>query len=203
MSGRIGPPKTIPPPPPLPSVVIGTQEWTLNNLDVTTYRDGTIIPEVTNSTAWAALTTGAWCYYNNDSANGAIYGKLYNWYAVNDPKGLAPTGYHVPFEPDIQTLINSLGGYLVTGGKLKETGTTHWNSPNTGATNSSGWTGLPGGLRIQDGSFIVRGLTGYWWNSTSVNSLNASAYTLSYNNTSIGVNNGNKLLGLSVRLIKD
>jgi uncharacterized protein (TIGR02145 family) len=199
MSGRYGPLK----PPPLLSVVIGTQTWMLYNLDVTTYRDGTSIPEVQDPTAWAALTTGAWCYYNNDSANGAIYGKLYNWYAVNDPKGLAPTGYHVPSEPDIQTLVNSLGGYLAAGGLLKETGTTYWNSPNIGATNSSGWTGRPGGFRIQDGSFIVRNLTGYWWNSTSVDSLNAFAYTLSYNNTNIGVNNGNKLAGFSVRCLKD
>src|ERR1035437_4904310 len=141
-------PKTNPPTPPvsIPSVTICTQSWMLKNLDVSTYRNGDLIPEVTDGSAWSALTAGAWCWYNNDSAtNASTYGKLYNWYAVNDPRGLAPTGWHVPSDAEWTTLSTCLGGNAVAGGAMKETGTTHWTSPNTGATNSSGFTGLPGG----------------------------------------------------------
>src|SRR5665647_2153473 len=147
--------KTNPPTPPvsIPSVTICTQVWMLKNLDVSTYRNGDLIPEVTDQTAWATLTTGAWCYNNNDPAVGVIYGKLYNWYAVNDPRGLAPTGWHVPSDAEWTTLSTCLGGDAVAGGAKKETGTTHWTSPNTGATNSSGFTALPGGLRDRTGPF--------------------------------------------------
>lgn len=196
MSGRIGPVKQ-------GTVTIGTQRWTQRNLDVATYRNGSTIPQITDPTQWAALTTGAWCYYDNDPANGEIYGKMYNWYAVNDPRGLAPVGYHVPSEAEYTILNNYLGGQSVAGGALKEIGITHWNSPNTGATNSSEWTGLPGGIRSQDGSFIVRGLTGYWWTSTANFTNNAVGYTLSYNNTNTGLNGSPNLIGFSVRLIKD
>ena len=154
---------------PLPNVTIGTQIWASTNLDVTTYRDGTPIPQVTDPTQWGNLTTGAWCYYNNDSTTGATYGKIYNWYAVagihdNDPntpnKILAPTGWHIPSDTEWNSIINFLdpnanGGLTVpnvAGSAMKETGTTHWFSPNTGATNSSGFTGLPGGYRFFDGS---------------------------------------------------
>src|ERR1035437_8570614 len=140
---------TNPPTPPvsIPSVTICTQVWMLKNLDVSTYRNGDLIPKVTTTTAWDALTTGAWRWCNNDPAMGVIYGKLYNWYVVNDPRGLAPTGWHVPSDAEWTTLSTCLGGYAVAGGAMKETGTTHWTSPNTGATNSSGFTGLPGGGR--------------------------------------------------------
>src|SRR5450759_3473794 len=137
------------PPTPIPSVTICTQVWMLKNLDVSTYRNGDLIPKVTDPTAWSALTTGAWCWCSNDSAtNASTYGKLYNRYAVNDPRGLPPTGWHVPSDAEWNTLITCLGGDpFVAGGAMKETGTTHWQSPNTDATNSSGFTGLPGGLR--------------------------------------------------------
>jgi hypothetical protein len=113
---------------PLPNVTIGTQIWSSTNLDLTTYRDGTPIPQVTDPTQWTNLTTGAWCYYNNDPANGAIYGKLYNWYAVvgihdNDPntpnKILAPTGWHVPTDTEWTTLTTFLGGESIAGGKIQ------------------------------------------------------------------------------------
>ena len=145
-------------------VTIGTQTWMQKNLNVSKYSDGTLIPQVTDGTQWANLTTGAWCYYNNTTANGATYGKLYNWFAVvgiydaasaNNPalrKKLAPTGWHVPTDAKWTQLTDCLGGESVAGGKMKSTGTIQagtglWDDPNTAATNESGFTGLPGGIR--------------------------------------------------------
>lgn len=159
----------------IPEVVIGTQTWTLKNLDVATYRDGTSIPQVTDPTAWAGLTTGAWCYYNNDPAMGAIYGKLYNWYAIagihdNDPstpnKVFAPTGWQVPSDAEWTTLTSFLGGESVAGSAMKETGNRHWETPNSDATNSSRFTALPGGFRESDGAFYNIRVSASWWSST-------------------------------------
>lgn len=197
-NGRIGPLPT-----PIPTVVIGTQEWMLRNLDVTTYRDGTPIPEVTDNAAWADLTTGAWCYVSNNSANGPIYGKLYNWYAVNDAKGLAPLGYHIPSNDELTTLFTYLDGELVAGAKLKETGITHWQSPNSGATNSTGWTGLPGGFRDTDGNFYNFNTAGVWWSSTQYDITNAWSFSLSINYNGVGYGSINKNRAYSIRLIKD
>ena len=187
----------------LPTIVIGTQQWMEKNLDVLTYRNGDIIPQVTDPTAWAALTTGAWCYYNNDVANGAIYGKLYNWYAVNDPRGLAPTGWHVPTDDEWTTLSTTLGGDAVAGGKMKVAGTTRWTTPNTGATNESGFAGLPGGFRNSNGSFSNVGGAGYWWSSTEFNTTFAWLRGLYYNDGSIDRFNYNKKGGFSVRCLRD
>jgi uncharacterized protein (TIGR02145 family) len=186
----------------LPSVTIGTQVWTNKNLDVSTYRDGTPIPEVTDPTAWANLTTGAWCYYNNDPINGAIYGKLYNWYAVNDPRGLAPLGWHVPSDAEWTTLTDYLGGASVAGGKMKETGNSHWNGPNLDATNSSGFNGLPGGSRYSYSIFGVIGNDGYWWSSTDLGEKTWSRYLANFFGTA-GKYDYFKAGGFSVRLIKD
>jgi uncharacterized protein (TIGR02145 family) len=166
---------------PLPSVTIGTQIWSSTNLDVTTYNDGTPIPQVTDPLQWEILTTGAWCYYNNDPANGALYGKLYNWYAVagihdNDPstpnKILAPIGWHIPTDAEWTTLITFLGGESVAGGKMKSTGTSLWLSPNTAATNESGFTGHPGGLRNEWGYFFSISDRGFWWSSSEEDTSN-------------------------------
>jgi uncharacterized protein (TIGR02145 family) len=185
-------------------VTIGTQIWTSCNLDVTIYRDGTLIPEVQDQTTWGALTTGAWCYYNNDSANGPVYGKLYNWYAVNDPRGLAPVGYHVPTDAEWTTLTDLLGGENVAGGEMKETGTTHWTIPNQGATNSSGFTALPGGFRTNvGGTFFLIDYYGFWWSSSEYNTANAWIRILYYINTLAYRVNLSKARGYSVRLIKD
>ena len=127
------------------TTLVGTQRWIKENLNVATYRNGDIIPQVTDPTAWAALTTGAWCYPNNDPANEAIYGKLYNWYAVNDSRGLAPQGWHVATDAELTTLGTNLGGDNVAEGKMKSTGTSYWARTNTDATNSSVFSGLPGG----------------------------------------------------------
>ena len=187
----------------LPTIVIGTQQWMRENLDVLTYRNGDIIPQVTDPTAWAALTTGAWCYYNNDVANGAIYGKLYNWYAVNDPRGLAPTGWHVPTDDEWTTLSTTLGGDAVAGGKMKVAGTTRWTTPNTGATNESGFAGLPGGNRYNNGAFYNVGSTGSWWSSTEGSTTNAWSRFLFYDGVNIDRNNMNKKFGFSVRCLRD
>jgi uncharacterized protein (TIGR02145 family) len=128
-------------------VTIGTQVWTGCNLDVTTYRNGDPIPEVTDLTTWGTLTTGAWCYIFNDSANGPGYGKLYNWYAVNDPRGLAPVGYHIPSDAEFTTLTNYLGGEATSGSALKETGRCHWGPTNSDSTNSSGLGLVGSGMR--------------------------------------------------------
>jgi uncharacterized protein (TIGR02145 family) len=196
------------------TVTIGNQIWTSKNIDITTYRDGTPIPQVTDPTAWANLTTGAWCYYNNDSSNDATYGKLYNWFAVagiwneasktdvNQRKKLAPTGYHVPSDSEWSILTTYLGGEGLAGGKMKEAGTTHWQTPNQDATNSSGFTGLPGGYCI-NGTFGFIGFGGYWWSSTDDSAASAWRRDLKYNNSLAERTGGGNTTGFSVRLIKD
>lgn len=174
MAIRFGPSIVTPPP---PSVVIGTQTWMVNNLDVAYYRNGDLIPEVYGEVP----NYGAWCYYDNDPANGEIYGKLYNWYAVNDSRGLAPNGWHVPSGVEFTNLVTYVGGSSVAGGALKEAGTTHWANPNTGATNSSGWTGLPGGVRYSSLPLFIS-ILGNWWSSTSGGAI-AQRLNLYYNSS--------------------
>lgn len=181
-----------------PVVYIGNQIWTKSNLNVSRYRNGDVIPQVTDPTQWNSLTSGAWCYYNNDPANGLIYGKLYNWYAVNDPRGLAPVGYHIPSTNEWDILKASVGG---DGGKLKEIGTTYWLAPNAGATNSSGFTGLPGG-RL--GAYINE--IGKWWSTTqSPNNPNfIQTPQLNFNDTGFNTNTvAFRFFGCSVRCVKD
>ena len=187
----------------LPTIVIGTQQWMEKNLEVVTYRNGDIIPQVTDPAAWAALTTGAWCYYNNDPLNGAIYGKLYNWYAVNDPRGLAPTGWHIPTDAEWTTLETTLGGDPVAGGKMKVAGTTSWTTPNTGATNESGFAGLPGGYRTNNGTFSNVGTNGYWWSSAESSTTFAWLRNLFYSSGIIYRFIFNKKFGFSVRCLRD
>jgi uncharacterized protein (TIGR02145 family) len=199
----------------LPHLTICNQIWSTKNLDVATYSDGTPIPQVTDPTAWANLTTGAWCYYNNDPANGAIYGKLYNWYAVAgiydsaslaNPslrKNLAPAGWHVPTDAEWTTLTDCLGGVSLAGNKMKETGEAHWASPNTGATNSSGFTGLPGGCRQGNAAFANIGNSGYWWSSSESSSTNAWLRYLYSNYSSASRSTNGKTYGFSVRCVRD
>jgi uncharacterized protein (TIGR02145 family) len=184
-------------------VVIGTQKWTNRNLNVSTYRNGVTIPQVTDLTTWAGLTTGAWCYYNNDPTTEATYGKLYNWYAVNDSRGLAPLGYHVPSDTEWTTLITYLGGELVAGGKMKETGISHWISPNAEGTNESAFTGLPSGQRQSPGAFI--GITSdcSWWSSSEYDATTAWSYALSYSGGFVDRYAYEKPSGFSIRLIKE
>jgi uncharacterized protein (TIGR02145 family) len=186
------------------SITIGIQEWTGINLDVDRYRNGDLIPQVTNPAQWAALTTGAWCYYNNDPANGPIYGKLYNWYAVTDPRGLAPVGYHVPSNPEYLTLETTLGGNILTaGGAMKETGTVHWDAPNTGATNSSGFTGLGGGGCDQFQNFSTLKAYGNFWTTRDYSPTEGTVITISTYDTLFAQTFVEKKRGYSVRLLRD
>ena len=192
-------------------ITIGTQQWMDKNLDVVTYRNGDTIPQVTNQTKWDSLDTGAWCYYNNDPANGVIYGKLYNWYAVNDLRGLAPKGYHIPSSEEWTILINELGDANVSGGKMKTTGTTIWATPNTNATNQSGFAGLPGGSRepflfgstVNNGTFQSVGYVGRWWSTQAKGSTAAEYWFLTYNNGLVGRLTKINRTGLSVRCLRD
>ena len=191
------------------AIAIGNQIWTKSNLNVSRYKNGDVIPQVSDPLQWGTLTTGAWCYCNNDTANGPVYGKLYNWYAVNDPRGLAPTGYHIPSDAEWTNLSNFLGGEEIAGGKMKETGTTHWQTPNTGANNSSGFSGLPGAFRNHLGQFLNAGIgfggqAGAWWTSSEYNNQGAWERFLSYDNAFLyRDNNWGKIAGHSIRCVKD
>jgi len=147
------------------TVTIGTQVWMVENLKTTKYNDGTVIPYITDNTIWQSNATGAYCWYNNDVINKNVYGALYNWKAVNTGK-LAPFGWHVSTDTDWTTLTNFLGGESVAGGKLKEVGISHWIAPNTGATNTSGFTALPGGYRDATGPYGGVGNMSHWLTST-------------------------------------
>lgn len=184
-------------------LTIGTQTWTGCNLDVTTFRNGDPIPEVTDPSAWIGLTTPAWCYYDNTSVNGPTYGKLYNWYAVNDPRGLAPVGYHIPSDTEWTTLTTFLGGSTVAGGALKQQGFCHWLTQNT-ATNSSGFSGLPGGYRSTGGSFFTSvGTYGNFWSTSQYDSTASYFLSLYVADNTATIQVANNIDGQSVRLIKD
>ncbi len=187
----------------LPTIQIGTQKWMSKNLDVAFYRNGDPIPQVTDPTAWAGLTTGAWCYYNNDPLQGGKFGKLYNWYAVNDPRGLAPQGWHIPSDAEWYMLEITLGDYSEAGGKMKEAGTVNWTSPNNAADNSSGWAGLPGGVRYVSGTFLNVGSFGAWWSSTGTNTTYAWYRNLYYGNGAIYRGDLDRPCGFSVRCLRD
>ncbi|MDD5529353.1 MAG: fibrobacter succinogenes major paralogous domain-containing protein [bacterium] len=152
------------------TIKISNQGWMAENLNVSVYRNGDSIPQVQDDKEWGDLKTGAWCYYRNDTMNGKIYGQLYNWYAVNDPRGLAPKGWHIPADSEWTILIDYLGGDSVAGGKMKETGTTHWKKTNVCASNKSEFSALPGGYRSNhSGGFIDVSHYGYWWSATDSN----------------------------------
>jgi uncharacterized protein (TIGR02145 family) len=145
-----------------PTIVIGKMEWMVENLKTATYNDGTSIPNVTDGNSWANLTSDAYAWYDNDVANKDLYGALYNWYAV-DKKKLCPAGWVTPTQDAWGALADSIGGTLVAGGKMKEPGTDHWQTPNTGATNESGFTALPAGERDLTGAFVEQGQIAFWW----------------------------------------
>ncbi len=185
------------------TVTIGTQVWMQENLKVTRFNDGTPIPLVTDDQEWSALSTPAYCWLKNDKQTfGTVYGALYNWHAVNSGK-LCPPGWHVASDAEWTTLTDFLGGNDVAGGKLKETGTAHWKSPNTGATNESGFTALPGGNRYFDGTWDGYYCFGEWWTSTENPSYGAKRRTVSYEDDNMYTANFGKTAGFAVRCIKD
>lgn len=188
-----------------PLVTIGYQTWMARNLDVSSYRNGDPIPHVKDEATWASLKTGAYCYYNNDSTTYALlYGKLYNWYAINDSRGLAPNGWHIPTNNEVVTLGEFLGGALVAGGKMKSTGTSLWYSSNSGATNSSEFNAIPGGNRYNYGVFDALRNNAIFWTKTSNNEKEAYHYYLGFDTANLRFSpNGSKNAGYSVRILKN
>jgi uncharacterized protein (TIGR02145 family) len=188
-------------------VKIGNQVWMAENLKTSKYNDGTAIPNVTENTQWENNTTGAWSYYNNDAANNAKYGKLYNWYAVspttNGNKNVCPSGWHVPTDAEWTVLTEYLGGESIAGGKMKEVGITSWDSPNIGATNKSLFTGLPGGSRDGVGAYDFIGYYGFWWSSSEVDASVAWFSSLSSNVGFAPSYGSYKEGGFSVRCLRD
>lgn len=206
------------------SVKLNGVEWMKKNLEVTKYKNGDDIPQVTDVTQWEALTTGAWCYYENDTANGPIYGKLYNWYAITDPRGLAPAEWHIPTDTEWSNLATFLGGENEAGSKLKENSTTStWDVTTNYATNQSGFTAVPAGTGYLNYHLpapvvppapapaladLFKGKTKvtYWWSATTTGST-ASDIVWSRNvnsSTDQLVRSGAiKSSGLSVRCVKN
>jgi uncharacterized protein (TIGR02145 family) len=184
----------------LNTIKIGTQTWTTKNLDVETYRNGEVIPQVQDAKAWANLSTGAWCYYENETANGSTYGKLYNWYAVNDPRGLAPKGYHIPTDKEWTILSENLGGESKAGTKMKSS--SGWKNNGNG-TNTIGFEGLPGGYRGSRGNFVSGGADGYWWTSSDFSANSSWSRDLFFGNNIVYRNDDNKRIGYSMRCLKD
>ncbi len=185
------------------TVTIGTQVWMAENLRTTRYRDSMAIPNVSNDITWNNLTTGAYCDLENESMNSDTYGKLYNWYAVHSVHKLSMEGWHVPTDEDWQILSDYLGGDSIAGGKLKETGVSHWKSPNTGATNESKFNARPGGYRGVNGTFTDMKVYGNWWSATDENSALAWGRYLYYDNSIFGRGHGKKSFGFSIRCVKD
>jgi uncharacterized protein (TIGR02145 family) len=191
------------------TVTIGGQVWMAENLKVTRYCNGDPIPNITSDSDWTSLTTGARCDYDNDADNVPVYGRLYNWYAVDDSRGIAPEGWHVPTDAEWQTLVDYLGGSSVAGGKMKTTGTIEeetglWGHPNEGATNESGFSALPGGYRSHlDGYFGSLGSDALFWSSTEYSSLSAWTRRLSCYLSGVNRNSYDKQLGFSVRCVRD
>ncbi|UCH15061.1 MAG: fibrobacter succinogenes major paralogous domain-containing protein, partial [Bacteroidales bacterium] len=184
-------------------VKIGSQFWMAENLATTKNRYGKDIPLVTSNTEWASLSTGAYCWYDNDEAKYKdTYGALYNWYIVYST-ALCPSGWHVPTDNEWTTLVDYLGGKDVAAGKIKEAGYTHWQSPNIGATNESGFTALPGGHR-RDYNGIFTDITRYapWWSISEENTTHAWARSTFYNQASLNRYTHPKEYGYSVRCVR-
>lgn len=192
------------------TVKIDNQWWMAENLKVTHYRNGDAIPYIPDSTEWGGLNSGAYCVNDNNSDNIAVYGRLYNWYAVNDSRQLAPLGWHVPTDDEWQTLVDFLGGRWFAGGKMKEAGTTHWESQsqNRDVTNESGFSALPGGSRYTTypyndfWRYSGIGAYAYFWSATEASSAYAY-YRFIGSEESISRDYSHKRLGLSIRCVRD
>ncbi len=185
------------------SVLIDKQCWMAENLNATLYRNGEAISKITDNTAWSSASA-AYSSYNNSEDSATIYGRLYNWYAVNDSRNLCPSGWHLPTDAEWTTLTDFLGGAGGSGSKIKETGTLHWTSPNSGATNESGFTGLPGGYRLNNGTYEGINTSGRWWTGTESGPVNAYSRLVTYNGTGVLTSTYfGKSYGYSVRCLMD
>jgi uncharacterized protein (TIGR02145 family) len=186
------------------TVWVGEQLWMAENLKTTHYTNGDAITHITNNGDWESYNEGQYGVYNNDPTNADIYGNLYNWAVVDDSRGVCPVGWHVPTDDEYTVLTDFLSGTSVAGGKMKEAGLEHWNSPNTGATNESGFTGLPAGYRSLDiGSYLSMGYYEYFWSSTEYDSFDAWYRLLNVNSSGAHRNFNDKRLGFSVRCLRD
>lgn len=188
------------------TIMIGKQIWMAENLKTTKYSNGDLIgttqPDTLNYMV-AVNPKYQWVYAGNDS-NLAAYGRLYTWYVVTDSRNVCPTNWHVPSKTEFATLIRFLGTDSIAHGKLKETGTVHWNKPNTGATNESGFTGIPGGNHYPKGFSQYMGTCGHWWSSTEYDKNYAWRLRLRYD-TDIEnfLDYAPKMMGWSIRCVKD
>lgn len=187
------------------TVQIGNQLWMRENLKVTHYQNGDPIPIITATNLWMNAITHGRCYYNLDSAsNKAVYGGLYNWHAVNDSRNVCPSGWHVPSDADWGTMEVALGTETISiGGNMKETGFAHWIAPNTGATNSSGFTALPGGQRDYNGMFNNMTNYGYFWTSTTGTLNSVIIRYLTYNDVNLHIDEYSPVSGFSIRCVCD
>ena len=186
------------------TVQIGEQLWMAENLKVTHYNDGSEIPNITNNDDWAGLSTGAYGDYDNNPTNSETYGRLQNWHTVDDDRGVCPESYHIPSDAEYTVLTDYLGGESVAGGKMKEAGLEHWNSPNTGATNESGFTVLPAGYRYSSsGTYNYMGSSGSFWSSSEYSISLAWRRELDYNSSTVYRSYDGKQGGFSIRCLKD
>ena len=185
------------------TIAIGKQVWMMSNLNVTHYRNGDPITNVKDNAKWGSLVTGAYCYYANDSANTKTFGRLYNWYAINDTRNICPKGWHIPSDDEWQKLINYLGGDNVAGSRMKEIGPKYWGDKNKDATNKSKFTALPGGCRHHEGPFHDIYKHGHWWSSTSGGAETAWYRSLFDDDNGVIRKCDYKTHGFSVRCIKN
>lgn len=186
------------------TIVIGTQEWMAENLKTSIYLNGDQIANVSDGALWSGLTTGAWAYYNNESQYECPFGKLYNWYAVADPRHVCPSGWREPTETDWLTLIEYLGGENTAGGKMKSTGLQYWDNNNLDASNYSGFSGLPvGEYSGSGGEFVPIGFNANWWSSTEYDNGNALSIKLLYSIAAAYMPPFFKDDGYSVRCLRD
>lgn len=179
------------------TVILGKQEWMMDNLKVTKYRNGNPIPHIQDSTVWNAWNNGAFVFYKNDTKHGV----LYNWMAVTEQRGICPTGWHVPTNVEWDTLAKFLGGNEVAGGKMKAR--LHWETPNEAATNESSFHALPKGMYGINGSFNNVGKNAYWWSASENDKNSAWGREVGFNESGLYAGHGDKRDGLSVRCLKD
>jgi uncharacterized protein (TIGR02145 family) len=189
------------------TVYIGTQHWMAENLRTSKYNDGTSLTNIQNDNQWWNCLSGAWSNYLNSSENDTIYGKLYNWYVMdktyNGNRNVCPTGWHIPTENEWWQLSNSLGGFSLAGGAMKENSLNYWSQPNKGASNSSLFRAVPSGFRFDNGSFSSISNSAVWWTSTEFDICNYKVFYLLYNQSDLNNGRNDKRTGNAIRCVKD